>query len=221
MAVNIFSERKLILGNARLVRGQGTAGDGKAGKIESEVHQSVPSWPGFSVRVPLSSNAKTASLSLEVECTGYVPVSVPVADVKKAQSIKTPFGILQFQEVCGTKERRTDQRMIWQVQTTTSEEYSCILSKMPLIRCYAFDAKGHPISAYGFSAWNWPVSTFVWEFWEEPSRIAFAIPGRSTVRTETFTFPDISLEPLPAIETEEGVSGALRRLLQPWLPRGD
>lgn len=223
MSVDLLTEPKIILGQARIVHAKGTAETGKEFTIDVEgiATEFLRAGRGFSVRIPPVPGAKKVSLSLEMECVGHVPMTVPIADPKKGQEIVTPFCKLQFQGVHGTRERRTDQRMIWQARTTTPEEYHTVLERTHLLRCRAFDVKGQRIQSYGSGAQNWPQATFVWEFLEEPHRLEFLIPGRSTTTTQTFTFPDVSLEPLPRIERGEGegVSGAVWRLLRPWLPR--
>ena len=198
MGVKVLTERKLILDQARVVSGVGTTDTGQGFSIEDNTdHQFPQSGQGLYIYVPTIPEVKTARISLTVECIGYAPVSVPIVDVKKGQEIKTQVGALQLHGVSGTTERRTDQRMIWQVKTTTPEDYSYIVSRIHLIRCRAFNAKGQPIRAYGSGSQNGPAATFEWEFWEEPFRIEFIVPERSTMTTETFTFSNVSLVQRP------------------------
>lgn len=192
VALSVTLEPKLIFRSVAVEQWAVVGENGKTVTIREPAQQSRML---AGIKLPSIPNARKAQLSATVRIIAHEPVTVQIAHLKKGQDImKTPSFTLRFQDSREEPEHRLGQwPMIWRVRVTSPNHRAIVEEQVSLIRCRAFNAKGQLIVARSAEWGGGWAEAFEWAFWEEPSRIEFIVPGRTTTRTETFTFADVPL----------------------------
>ncbi|PIR53556.1 hypothetical protein COU76_00480, partial [Candidatus Peregrinibacteria bacterium CG10_big_fil_rev_8_21_14_0_10_49_10] len=134
-----------------------------------------------------------ADVHLEAEVTAWTYKVVPVADLKKQQEIKTPFGKLRYIAIKGTSERRADKTLIWQVHATHDGPAYGVQLCMGVYRCLAFtDKKATKRARWdGCAVQGSAPFHYMWEFEDEPRAVYLLIPHRAVTKQMIFAFRNV------------------------------
>jgi len=133
-----------------------------------------------------------ADVHLEAEVTAWTYKVIPVADLKKQQEIKTPFGKLRYIAIKGTSERRAD-KMLWQVHATHDGPAYAAQLCMGVYRCLAFtDKKATKRARWdGCAVQGSAPFHYMWEFEDEPRAVHLLIPHRAVTKQTMFSFRNV------------------------------